>query len=80
MHLYCPPEIYGKDHPEFYFAHGEDAKIDREDAFGWYGSPHFTVCLNNGITEDGKLDQSMDVSVAKVVIEELKKDIIAHPD
>lgn len=40
------------------------------------------ITLNwlNGITEDGKLDESMEVSTAKVVIEELKKDALANPD
>ncbi len=40
------------------------------------------ITLNwlNGITEDGKLDESMEISTAKVVIEEMKKDALANPD
>ena len=40
---------------------------------------HTTICLTNGITDDAKLDETMEVSVAKIVIEEMKKDILANP-
>ena len=66
MSRYVPTDVYMESHPEFYTKRNELGFI--------------TIDLLNGITEDGKLDESMDVSVAKVVIEELKKDIIANPD
>ena len=66
--LYVPFEKYGNSHPEFYRFFYEFEKI------------FYTIDLTNGITDDGSLDESADVSVAKVVIEELKKDIDAHPE
>lgn len=65
FHFYVPEEVYGESHPEFYY---------HDKTFGT------TVDLLNGITADGKLDKSKDVSVAKIVIEEMKKDIVANPD
>lgn len=65
FHFYVPMETYFRSHPEFYY-------IDKT-----YGP---TIDLLNGITEDGKLDESMEVSVLKIVIEEMKKDIAANPD
>ena len=64
MSRYVPKEKYMETHPEFY------AVCER----------YTTIDLLNGITDDGKLDETMEVSVAKVVIEELKKDIIANPN
>lgn len=61
---FVPKEIYFETHPEFYAVCKRFTTID----------------LLNGITDDGKLDESMDVSVLKIVIEEMKKDIIAYPD
>lgn len=76
FHYYVKPSVYDNPedkehyHPEFFWhdceEYGEECSV--------------TVCLTNGITEDGKVDKTMDVSVAKVFIEELKKDIIANPD
>ena len=66
MSRYVPTDVYMESHPEFYTKRNELGFI--------------TIDLLSGITEDGKLDGNMDVSVAKVVIEELKKDIIANPD
>lgn len=61
-------------HPEFYhMAEGHKPKWSD----GGYGP---TFDWANGITEDGKLDESKEVSVAKIVIEEMKKDILAHPE
>ncbi len=68
FHLYVPFTTWGNDHPEFYrFMYVN-------------GSIHPTIDITNGITDDGKLDESMDVSVAKIVIEELKKEIDARPN
>lgn len=66
--LYVPFEKYGNTHPEFYRFFYEFEKI------------FYTIDLTNGITDDGALDESVDISVAKIVIEELKKDIDAHPE
>ena len=71
FHCYVPREIYYETHPEFYHY---DAAWDIGQDNGW------TIDLLNGITEDGQLDESMDISVAKIVIEEMKKDILAKPD
>ena len=69
---YCNKEKYPQFyHPEFYF-YSKEYDIGGDN--GW------TLDLLNGITEDGKLDESMEVSVAKIVVEEMKKDIIAHPE
>lgn len=67
FHLYCPFEIYGNEHPEFYRFFYVNEKIT------------LTIDLTNGITDDGELDNSMEISVAKVVIDEMKKDLIAYP-
>lgn len=67
FHYYVPFEIYGNDHPEFYRFFYENGEI----------MP--TIDLTNGITDDGKLDETMQVSVAKIVIQEMIKDLIAHP-
>lgn len=68
FHYYCPPLRYVNKHPEWYrFLNINNAITP-------------TIDLTNGITEDGKLDESMEESVAKIVIEEFKKDIDAHPE
>ena len=68
FHYYCPPHQYVNAHPEWYRFLNINGVI----------TP--TIDLTNGITEDGQLDETMDISVAKVVIEEFKKDIDAHPE
>lgn len=67
--LYCPFEKYEKTHPEFFQEIHSGSTLMK------------TIDITNGIKdEDGTLDESMDVSVTKVVIEEMKKDVLAHPD
>ena len=74
MHFYVPEEIYNDPskpeayHPEFYYQFPAP-----------YESYGPTICLTNGLTADGKLDAEKDVSVAKIVVEEMYKDIIANP-
>ncbi len=69
FHCYCPYEKYGESHPEF-FAKIKSGSLD-----------NITIDITSGIKdEDGSLDESMDVSVVKIVIEEMKKDILSHPD
>ena len=72
MRYFVPEEIYNDPvnhpdtyHPEFYQTHE---------------TYHTTLCLTNGITDEGTLDTSMELSVAKIVAEEMKKDILAHPE
>lgn len=67
FHLYCPFEKYGNAHPEFYRFFYVNEQI----------TP--TIDLTNGITKDGKLDESVDISVAKIVIDEMKKDLEKYP-
>lgn len=68
FHYYCPPMKYVNSHPEWYRFLNINDQI------------YPTIDLTNGITEDGKLDETMEESVAKVVIEEFKKDIDANPE
>lgn len=68
FHYYCPPLKYVNTHPEWYRFLNINERI----------TP--TIDLTNGITEDGRLDESMEESVAKAVIEEFKKDVDAHPE
>lgn len=60
-------------HPEFYHSAEGHTPHWESGAFG----P--TIDWTNGIADDGTLDESMSVSVAKIVIEEMKKDILANP-
>lgn len=86
--LYVPAEKYGTrestgykgefaadhdPHPEFYIQE-PGFEID------WNVGAYLTIDWTNGIAEDGSIDESMDISVAKIVVEEMKKDIIANPD
>ncbi|MFR1553209.1 MAG: DUF4838 domain-containing protein [Coriobacteriales bacterium] len=68
------PADWYDTHPEFFAVDAKGNTI--RDAAG-------TICqlnLTNGITDDGKLDETMDVSVAKVALEALKKFILDDPD
>lgn len=68
FHYYCSYEVYGKSHPEFF----QEITSGQEKMM--------TIDITNGIRdEDGALEDTP-VSVAKVVIEEMKKDILAHPE
>lgn len=66
MAYYVPMEKYGQTHPEFFWQHPT--------------LKFWAIDLLNGITEDGKLDIDKEISVAKIVIEELKKDVLENPD
>ena len=71
MSSYVPYEKYKDTHPEFY-------EMGTNPFTGEGG--YCTIDLLNGITEDGEIDDSMDVSVFKIVLEELKKDVLENPD
>ena len=67
-------------HPEFYVkTTPPDTFNGNTGTLNWTLGGYQTINFANGITADGKLDESMEVSVAKSVIEEMKKDIIANP-
>ena len=65
--FYCPPLKWVDKHPEWY----------KWTAINLNVTP--IIDLTNGITDDGELDESMEESVLKVVIDEFKKDIDSHP-
>lgn len=46
------PEVYGKDHPEF---------------FVWKEGQAVDICWSNGFTENFEVDESVEISVAKIV-------------
>lgn len=84
FHYYVPMDVYNDPnkpetyHPEFYYGKGVGRMDVTEDAF--FAKLEPTICLTNGLTDDGEIDESMDISVVKVVIEEMKKDVLANPD
>ena len=65
---YVPVEIYKDTHPEFYSWHTNPGTEYRE------------LCYTNGITEDGKINSDMEVSVAKVLLESLKNYVREWPN
>ena len=71
MSRFVPFDTYYETHPEFY-------EVTNSPFTGDWG--YHTIDLLNGITEDGKIDDSMDVSVFKIVLSEMKKDIEANPN
>lgn len=63
-------------HPEFYIS------VTPPEYFGqisWNRGTYLTIDWTNGVTADGKLDETMGLSVAKIVVEEMKKDVLANP-
>lgn len=67
-HFYCPAKDHGEKHPEWY-------KYITVNAVR-----HEQIDICNGITLDGKVDESMEESVLKTVIDEFKKDMDANPN
>ena len=68
FHLYCPFEKYGESHPEFF------------RSITVIGKNTNTIDLTSGIDEEGNLLETDRLTVAKVVLQELKNDVIAHPE
>ena len=66
--FYCPPLKWVDKHPEWY----------KWTAINLNVTP--IIDLTNGITDDGEIDESMDESVIKVVIDEMKKDVDNYPN
>lgn len=64
---YVSPTVYADKHPE------------------WYSNLNFAantaeICFSNGITEDGKMDDSMEESVFKAMLSELQRRIGEKPE
>lgn len=59
--LYVPTDRYLKEHPEMYAI--KDGQV-------------LDICYTNGITEDGKLDETAEVSAIKAAIESLKEFVL----
>ena len=68
VNYYVKRSEYYSKHPEFFSSYTNPAAdpLINSSAFD-------DVCYSNGITDDGKIDESMDVSVAKVVLNTIKK-------
>ena len=64
---YVDYDKYIDEHPEFFSSHtnpNADPKINQNN--------FDDVCYSNGITDDGKLDENMEISVAKIVLNKIK--------
>lgn len=76
----------GKDHNMHFFVdesiYNDPAKPETYHPEFYQSDPNFetTLCLTNGITDDGELDDGQSISVAKIVIAEMEKDILANPN
>lgn len=63
---YVPPAVYADKHPD------------------WYSNLNFSantaeICFSNGITDEGKMDDSMEESVFKAMLGELQSRILEKP-
>ena len=65
---------YSVEHPEFFSSYTNPAADPKINS-----SNFDDVCYSNGITDDGKLDDSMEVSVAKIVINKIKDYLKENP-
>ena len=65
---------YRAEHPEFFSSYTNPSADPKINA-----SNFDDVCYSNGITADGKLDNSMEVSVAKIVINKIKDYLKENP-
>ncbi|MBQ2885753.1 MAG: DUF4838 domain-containing protein [Alphaproteobacteria bacterium] len=65
---------YRSEHPEFF------SSYTNPNADPNLNSNHFDdVCYSNGVTDDGKLDETKDISVAKIVLNKIKDYLKANP-
>ncbi|MBQ4268751.1 MAG: DUF4838 domain-containing protein, partial [Clostridia bacterium] len=75
--------VFAEDHeahPEFYVYTDSPASFNHNGGIRkWSKGLYQTINWAHGITADGKLDETMDLSVAKIVVEEMKKDVLANP-
>lgn len=78
-HYFVPRDKYLKSHPEMFSTPkpGSERKFADCDRVG--GS-HIECCYSNGVTDDGKLDESLEVSVVKVVADSLYNYIVNNPN
>ncbi len=72
--FFIPQEVASR-HPEF-FAFDDDKNHSADEKGFFHNS---MICLTNGITDDGRLDESMEESVAKCVINGMIEDFVANP-
>lgn len=68
---YVKPSIYRDEHPEFFASYTNDSAKDPEHAED--------VCWSNGITDDGKVDDTVDISVAKIVVDTIENNLKENP-
>ncbi len=64
---YVSPEKYKKDHPEFFASYTNPIPLEDD------------VCYMNGLTDEGKKDDSKELSVFKIALESLKEYILTEP-
>ena len=57
-------------------SHVKTSSAFEENKNEWLNKDHTMLCFTNGITDDGEIDQTMEVSAVKAVIEELKRRIL----
>lgn len=73
MHAYAAianKNTYGEAHPEWYTKMGYDSHVAGS---GWNWE------LSNGLTDEGTIDESMETSLLKTVIENVKQMLIEQP-
>ena len=78
-HYFVPRDKYMDSHPEMFSTPNPEG----EGKFGGCtltGGSHIECCYSNGVTDDGKLDESLEVSTVKVVADSLYNYIINNPD
>lgn len=68
FHFYVPFEKYGKSHPEFY------------RHITVVGEEMTTIDITNGLNEDGTINPDVTESVIKIVVDEMYKDVVSHPE
>lgn len=68
---YVRVKDYETTHPEFFASYTNSALAQ---------TIHDDLCYSNGITESGELDETMEISAAKVALESLKRYAEEEPD
>lgn len=78
-HYFVPREKYMDSHPEMFSTPNPDG-LGKFGGCTLTGGSHIECCYSNGVTDDGKLDESLEVSTVKVVADSLYNYIINNPD
>ncbi len=76
-HDYVSRDKYLKTHPEMFNTPDPDKK-SKFTALDDVGQTE--CCYSNGLTDDGKVDETLEVSVVKAVADSLYKFIVENPD